>query len=148
MKDEAEIFEVNFGSNTIKNCGSVLKIIGKGFNKQIIRFRVGEDGGILFNCSVKDESGITCVKVANSKIQFVRQGYKADVLANMIKVWKESTGTVLLEFVQTEPRKFKLNGIFYVPGIRIMATDASLDVNGKRIIGNTFDSCSAAIGLR
>jgi hypothetical protein len=147
MKYEAENYEVIFGSNLIQECGKVLELRGKGINKQIIRFRVGEDGKVLFNCSVKDESGTTITKVANSKVQHLRQGFKADISSSAIKVWNESTGEVWLEFVELGPRKFKLNGIFYLPGYKIVARDEYLDINTNRIANCSFGSCSAAIGL-
>jgi len=42
MKIEAENYEVVFGSNLILECGRVVEIVGKGINKQFIRFREGE----------------------------------------------------------------------------------------------------------
>ena len=147
MKYEAENYEVIFGSNLIQECGKVVELVGKGINKQIIRFRVGEDGKVLFNCSVKDESGTTIAKVANSKVQHLRQGFKADISSNTIKIWNETAGDVLLEFAQLGPRKFKLNGFFYLPGYRIVANDDYLDVNGIRMSKNVFRNCSTAIGL-
>jgi hypothetical protein len=147
MKYEAENYEVIFGSNLIQECGKVVELVGKGINQQIIRFRVGEDGKVLFNCSVKDENGKTAVKVANSKIQHVQKGFNVDISSAGIKVWDESTGEVWLEFVELGPRKFKLNGIFYLPGYKIVARDEYLDINTNRIANCTFGSCSAAIGL-
>jgi hypothetical protein len=91
MKIEAENYEVIFGSNQILECGKVIELKGKGVNKQFIRFREGEDGKILFNCTVTDQNGRTIVRVANSKVQHIKQGYKADIMANGIKVWNEST---------------------------------------------------------
>jgi len=147
MKYEAENYEVVFGSNLIQECGKVVELVGKGINKQIIRFRDGEDGKVLFNCSVNDENGKTIAKIANSKVQHLRQGFKASISANTIKVWNEATGEVWLEFEEIGPRKFKLNGIFYLPGYRIVANDDHLDVNGLRMSNNIFRNFSAAIGL-
>jgi|GEM_PF-969123 len=145
MKYEAENYEVIFGSNLISKCRKVVEVRGQGINKQIIRFRVGEDGKILFNSSVNDEKGKTVVKVANSKIQHVQKGFKVDISPNAIKVWNESTGEIWLEFAELGPRKFKLNGIFYLPGYKIVATDEYLDINTNKISNCTFKSCSAAL---
>jgi hypothetical protein len=147
MKIEAENYEVVFGSNLISECGRVIEIVGKGINKQIIRFREGEDGKILFNCTVKDQKGKTVAKVANSIIQYVRKGYEAKITGDGIKVVNESTGDIWLEFSYVSPRKFKLNGIFFLPGYKIIATDDYLEINKNRISNCTFKSCSAAIGL-
>jgi hypothetical protein len=49
--------------------------------------------------------------------------------------------------VYIAPRKFKLNGIFFLPGFKIVATDDYLEINTNRIINSTFKNCSAAIGL-
>ena len=147
MKIEAENYEVVFGSNLISECGRVIEIIGKGINKQIIRFREGEDGKILFNCVVKDQEGKTVAKVANSIVQHVMKGYEAQITNDGIKVINESTRDIWLEFAYISSRKFKLNGIFFLPGYKIIATDDYLDINTNRISNCTFNSCSAVIGL-
>jgi len=147
MKIEAENYEVVFGSNLISECGRAIEIVGKGINKQIIRFREGEDGKILFNCTVKDKEGKTVAKVANSIVQHVMKGYEAKISNDGIKVINESTGDIWLEFAYISPRKFKLNGIFFLPGYKIIATDDYLEINTNRISNCTFKSCSAAIGL-
>lgn len=41
MKIDAENYMVVFGSNQITNCGKVIEIVGKGINKQIVRFKEG-----------------------------------------------------------------------------------------------------------
>jgi len=147
MKIEAENYTVVFGSNIISKCGRVIEIVGKGINKQIIRFLEGEDGKILFNCTVKDQEGKTIAKVANSIIQHVMKGYEAQIKDNGIKVINEATGDIWLEFAYISPRMFKLNGIFYLPGYKITATDDYLEINTNRISNCIFSSCSAAIGL-
>ena len=150
MKTEAENYEVIFGSNRILNCGKVIEIIGKGINKQFIRFREGEDGKILFSCTITDQDGQTVAKIANSLVRHIKPGYKVDTSDKGIKVWNESTGTVWLEFVHIGSRTFKLNGIFFLPGFKIVATDNYLEINKintTRMSNDTFESCSAAIGL-
>lgn len=147
MKIEAENYEVVFGSNLISECGRVIEIVSKGINKQIIRFREGENGKIMFNCTVKNQEGKTVAKVANSIIQHAMKGYEAQITDDGIKVIDESTGDIWLEFVYISPRKFKLNGIFFLPGYKIIATDDYLEINTNRISNCTFKSCSAAIGL-
>ena len=98
MKIEAGNYEVVFGSNLISECGRVIEIIGKGINKQIIRFREGEDGKILFNCTVKDQEGETVAKIANSIIQHVMKEYIAEITDDGIKIINVSTGDIWLEF--------------------------------------------------
>lgn len=112
MKIEAENYEVIFGSNQVLNCGKVIELTGKGFNKQIIRFKEGEDGKILFSCTITDQDGQTVAKIANCLVQHIKQGYRVDTSDKGIKVLNESTGEVWLEFVHLGSRKFKLNGIF------------------------------------
>jgi hypothetical protein len=53
----------------------------------------------------------------------------------------------MLDFEEIGPKKFKLNGIFYIPGFRIVATDSYLEINTNKFVGCTFENCSAAIGL-
>jgi len=147
MKIEAENYEVVFGSNLILECRRAVEIVGKGINKQIIRFREGEDGKILFNCTVKDQEGNTVARVANSIIQHVMQGYETQITDDGIRVIDETTGDIWLEFAYISLRKFKLNGIFLLPGYKIVATDEYLEINTNRISNCTFKSCSAAIGI-
>ena len=147
MKIEAENYEVIFGSNRILECKRVVEIVGKGVNKQIIRFREGEDGRILFNCNVNDQEGRTVAKVANSIIQHVMEGYEANITNEGIKVINKITGDIWLEFVYLSPRKFKLNGIFFLPGYKIIATDDYLEINTNKISNCTFKNCSSVIGL-
>lgn len=147
MKIEAENYEVIFGSNRILECKRVVEIVGKGINKQIIRFREGEDGRILFNCNVNDQEGRTVAKVANSIIQHVMEGYEANITNEGIKVINKITGDIWLEFVYLSPRKFKLNGIFFLPGYKIIATDDYLEINTNKISNCTFKNCSSVIGL-
>jgi hypothetical protein len=147
MKKETKNYELLFGTNTIAKCGKVVELVGKGVNKQIIRFREGADGAVLMDCTVADQSGKTVVRVANSRVQHVAPGFRPDVTRDGIKVVNESTKEIWLEFIRLGPGKFKLNGQFYVPGYRIIATDQGLMVNGIMISQCTFDSCGAAIGL-
>jgi ligand-binding sensor domain-containing protein len=150
MKIEAENYEVVFGSNQVLKCGKVIELTGKGINKQIIRFREGEDGKIVFNCTIADQDGQTVAKIANCLVQHIKPGYRVDTSDKGIKVLNESTGEVWLEFVHIGSRKFKLNGIFFLPGFKIVATDNYLEINKIntiRMSNNTFESCSVAIGL-
>ena len=147
MKVEAENYMVIFGSNQITNCGKVIELVGRGINKQIIRFRVGADKKILLDCVVKDQKGETVTKIANSKVQHVMQGYKVEIIDAGVKIIHEATRDIWLEFVCIGPRKFKLNGIFFLPGYKIVATDDYLEINTNRISKCTFANCSAAIGL-
>jgi len=147
MKTETKNYELLFGSNRILKCHRAVELVGKGINKQIIRFREGEDGKVLMDCTVTDHAGTTVAKVANSRVQHVAQGYRADVTGEGIRVINEGTREVWLEFLRTGPRSFKLNGQFFVPGHRIIASDEGLMVDGIMISRCTFESCGAAIGL-
>lgn len=147
MRKEATHYQVIFGSNLITECPSVIKLEGKGINQQIIRFKIGRDGKILFDCKVKDEEGRTVTVVANSLVQHVDPDYNVDISDNGIVVKNNETGDVWLEFVQMDANKFKLNGRFFIPGYRIIATDEYLDINTNKFIGSVFQNCSAAIGL-
>jgi hypothetical protein len=80
-------------------------------------------------------------------VRHIVPDYKAEISDEGIKVVNETTGDVWLEFVSIGPRRFKLNGIFFLSGFRIIATDRGLDVNSLVMVGNTFVNCGAAIGL-
>ena len=147
MKVEAENYTVIFGSNQTTNCGKVIELIGRGINKQIIRFREGVDKKTLYDCTVKNQERKTVAKIANSKVQHVMKGYKTEITDAGVKIVHEATGDIWLEFVCIGPKKFKLNGIFFLPGYKIVATDDYLEINTNRISNCTFMNCSTAIGL-
>jgi len=147
MRMGRDNYELVFGSNLILKCGKAVELIGKGINEQIIRFREGEDGRILFNCTIKDENKITVAEIADSRAQHLREGYKADISKDTIKIVKESTGDVWLEFARIGWRKFRLNGRFFLPGYKIIATDDYLEINANRVSDAAFENCSAAIGI-
>jgi len=75
------------------------------------------------------------------------QGYKAEITDVGLKIVHEATRDIWLEFVCIGLRKFKLNGIFFLPGYKIVANDDYLEFNTNRISNCTFANCSAAIGL-
>ena len=147
MKTVAKNYELLFGSNIIRNCSLAIEFVGKGINKQVIRFVEGEDGTVLFNCRVTDEEGETVAIVANSKVQHLAEGFRADITGDGIKVTGGESKDPLLDFVKIGPRKFKLNGQFFLPGYKIIATDEALLINRMMIDHNEFQNCSAAIGL-
>jgi hypothetical protein len=149
MKTESGNYEILFGTNRILNCPLVVEFVGRGINQQIIRFREGEDGVVLFNCKIADPTGKTIVVVANSKVKHLAEGLQAKITGDGIKVTATVKGLEipLLEFVKIGPRQFKLNGQFFLPGYRIVATDEGLMVNTNLFSHNTFANCSAAIGL-
>jgi hypothetical protein len=149
MKTESVNYELIFGSNRILNCPLVVEFVGRGINQQIIRFREGEDGVVLFNCWLNDPTGKSIAVVANSKVQHLAPGLKAYITGDGIKVTAPVKGMEIpiLDFVKIGPRLFKLNGQFSLPGYRIVATDEGLMINTNLLSHNTFANCSAAIGL-
>jgi hypothetical protein len=147
MKADTANYELLFGSNRILKCPRAVELKGKGVNKQIIRFREGEDGVVLMDCTVTDQEGTMVVKVANSRVQHLAEGYQADITGDGIKVITKDSKEVWLAFVKIGPRQFKLNGRFTVPGYMVVATDDYLEINTNRFSNNTFENCSAAIGL-
>lgn len=149
MKTESANYQLLFGSNLILNCPLVVEFVGRGLNQQIIRFREGEDGVVLFNCKMTDPTGKTIAVVANSKVQHLAEGLHENITRDGIRLTATVRGSEipLLEFVKVGPRQFKLNGHFFLPGYHIVATDDGLMVNTNLWRGNTFENCSAAIGL-
>ena len=149
MKTESENYQLLFGTNLILNCPLVVEFVGRGLNQQIIRFREGEDGVVLFNCWLNDPTGKSIVVVANSKVQHLAPGLKPYITGDGIKVTALVKGLEIpvLDFVKIGPRQFKLNGQFCLPGYQIVATDDGLMVNTNLWRGNTYENCSAAIGL-
>jgi len=101
-------------------------------------------------CTITDQDGKTVAKIAKCLVQHIEPGYRVDTSDKGLKVLNESTGEVWLDFVHIGSRKLKLNGIFFLPGFKIVTTDDYLEtnkINTIRMSNNTYESCSAAIGL-
>ena len=116
-------------------------------NKEIIRFRIGGDGKLLMNCTVKDLNDETIARVYNSKFVHVNEAFKGSILDNGLLVCHKETKEVYLEFCYLSSSEVKVNGIFSVLGKKIVATDDGLQINGLRIEYSTFSNCGSAIGL-
>ena len=146
-KEPAEKYKLIFGSNIIENCSHIISIEGSGVNKEIIRFRIGGDGKLLMNCTVKDPNNKTIAKVHNSKFVHIDEAFEGSILENVLLVRHKETKDIYLEFRYIGPYEVKVNGIFSVLGKKIVATDNGLWINGLQLKNNTFSSCEAAIGL-
>ena len=146
-KEPAEKYKLIFGSNIIENCSHIISIEGSGVNKEIVRFRIGGDGKLLMNCTVKDINDKTIAKVHNSKFVHVNEAFEGSILDDGLLVSHKETKEVYLEFRYINPYEVKVNGIFSVLGKKIVATDNGLLINGLSLKNNTFSSCGAAIGL-
>ena len=146
-KEPAEKYKLIFGSNIIENCSHIISIAGSGVNKEIIRIRIGSDGKLLMNCTVKDINDKTIAKVHNSKFVHVNEAFEGSILDDGLLVSHKETKEVYLEFRYIDPYEVKVNGIFSVLGKKIVATDNGLLINGLSLKNTTFSSCGAAIGL-
>ena len=146
-KRNASEYELVFGTNRILNCGSVVKIQGKGVNQEIIRLRIGSDGKLMVNCQVKDEYGNTIAKIHNNTFVHVNEAYEGISTENGLLVLHSETGEKYLDFEHLGGKKINVNGIFWVAGRKIIATDEGLKLNGITMKNNTFDSCGSAIAL-
>jgi len=146
-KQRADKYELIFGSNRIVNCGSVIKIEGRGVNQEIIRLRRGGDGKLLLNCQVKDNAGNTLAKIHNSKPVHIDTNFECDVSEKHIIVREKKSGEIYLEFQYLGGNRLKINGIFWIQGKKIIASDDGLQIGGILMKDNTFQSCGAAIGL-
>ena len=144
QKQPAETYKVILGSNVISNCGQVLSYQGKG---ELLRLRDGKDMKLLVDCAVKDSSGHTLAKIANNKPVFVSGSCLIDEFDDGLIVKDKDSGDVYLEFRQLGPRELKVNGIFFINGVRLIATDDFLDVGGMRLSHCSMDNCGSAIGI-
>ena len=147
-KTPSEKYELTLGGNLIKDCGATVVFSGERIHRELVRLRTGGDGKLLMNCRVKDEKGNTIASIHNSKIVHVAQEYDSRSTESTWLVKHRETGQVYFEMEYLAPGKIKVNGIFWIGGGKIVASDAGLLIGGALIQGCTFDSCGAAIGLR
>jgi hypothetical protein len=144
QKQPAETYKVILGSCTISNCGNVIQSRGKS---ELLRLRDGKDLKLLADCTVKNSNGNTIIKVANNKPVFISETLHYEELENGLIVKDKETGKVYLEFRQLGPREVKVNGIFFINGVQITATDEFLGVGSNRLSNCTFDNCGSALGV-
>jgi hypothetical protein len=147
-KTPAEKYELTLGGVRIKDCGATVVFSGEGIHHELVRLRTGGDGKLLVNCRVEDEKGHTIASIHNSKIVHVAPEYDTRSSESSWLVKHRETSQVYFEMEHIAPGKIKVNGIFWIGGMKIVASDAGLNIGGTLIHGGTFDSCGAAIGLR
>jgi len=143
-RQPAKVYKVIFGSNVFENCPSIVTWEDKDI---ILRFRDGGDMKLLVECTVKDKDNNTIAKIANNKLQFAAEFLDFRVVDNGIILKDKKSDIIYLEFRQLGEREVKINGLFYVKGNRIEATDGYLYVNTNKLIGNRFINCRTGIGL-
>jgi hypothetical protein len=146
-KTPAEKYELVLGGNLIKDCGAAIEFRGKGIRHELVRLRTGGGGKLLVNCRVEDEKGHTIASIHNSKIVHVAQEYDSRSTESSWLVKHRETGQVYFEMEYLALAKMKVNGIFWIAGRKIVASDAGLLIGDRLIQGCTFDSSGAAIGL-
>ncbi|MBZ2167025.1 hypothetical protein [Methanobacterium spitsbergense] len=134
VKVEAKNFNVDLGSNKAINCNGVINLVGKGLNKQPLRFREGDDGKILLNCTLRNKKGDPIVVLNNSNsIQNLptKDEYDTKIENKRIVVTNKTTKEILLDFKEISPNHFKITGIFYFPDIKILITDEFMEITTK-----------------
>ncbi len=146
-RPKAENYELLFGSNRILNCGSVVRLEGRGVKQEFIRLREGRDGKLLVTIKVRDKEDRTTVVVNNGRVAHVAKGLEVETLPSGLVIRDTASRQVILELQDLGGRKLKVNGVFWVAGRRIVATDEGLQIDGVRLARNTIDSCGAAIGI-
>lgn len=152
VKVEAKNYEVQIGTFKIINCEGTINLVGKGLNKQPFRFREGEDGKILLNCTIWDQKRDKVVVLHNSIVQHSQEGYDTQIEDKRIVVTNKATEDIWLDFEEISPNHFKINGIFYYPDIEIFITDTLLKVKTSTNYGEfkgktTFSNCSNVLGI-
>jgi len=147
VKVEAKNYTVVVGSNLVMNCNGVINLVGSGLCKQPFRFREGSYGEIFLNCTILDEEGNKVLVLVNNIPKKVMDGYEIEIEENRILLRNKATGEVWLNFSKLGPRNFKLNGILHYPGIKIVATDQHLTVNGMTLSHNTFVNCENLLSI-
>jgi hypothetical protein len=149
MKTPTTNHEIVFGSNTILNCDGIISFKDKGKNQELITFKEDKEGKILVNCTLKDIYGETVVELRNGEVVKIKERYLKQAADSDIRIINEFTGDIWLEVSSLGPRKLKINGIFFFPGFKIVATDDYLKINNSiTFSSNIFENCSDIMGLQ
>jgi len=130
-------FNVRFGSNLHKNSGSIIRIKGE----DLIKLERGPDNRLLVSVELRGKNGELLAKIRRNAAVSLNKSLTIHSRLNYLKLIDNKSGETLFETKQMDDGTVKINGVFYVGGIAIIATDKGLNLPNGNVISNcTFEN--------
>ena len=136
-----------FGSNIILDTGSALTVDDGEYQKELVSWAIGSDGIPIVNAKLDDAEGNVVVGITGSRPFTLQKGHTMDVGPGSFEIKNESTGEVLLEIRHLDENTVKVNGIFYIDGEKLEATDNGVTWKTNTISGNTSENLKKFLTL-
>ena len=134
--ERATWFNVRFGSNLHKNSGSIIRIKGE----DLIKLERGPDNRLLVSVELRGKNGELLAKIRRNATVSLNKSLTIHRRLNYLKLIDKKSGETLFETEQMDDGTVKINGVFYVGGIAVIATDKSLRLPNGNVISNcTFE---------
>jgi hypothetical protein len=136
---------VVLGGNEITNCDAALVVNGV----EVFRLRErGGDGQLVADFEIRDEADNLIAKVAKNNVVHARSGLQVQHAPTFSEVRDPTTGSALARAEEIGTLTIRLTGTFIIRGFRVVATEASLKINGLTMSGNKIVGFGKAIDLR
>lgn len=132
-------YDIIFGSNSLVECEGLVRVVRANSDEESIIFNEDGNGNVVLNCTIKDMNGDVIVQVNNGNIVKLDDKYYLKENGSITIIDKDSE-FVILDFENLEFNRYKLNGIFFISGREVIATDESLLVSGSVISNNLYRS--------
>lgn len=133
------------GGNTILDSGSFVSVKRGDESRELVSWRVGSDNMPLVSTRVDDANGDLIAGITESRPLSVRKDCDVEVGPGRLKVKNKDTGEVYFEYQYMDNKTVKLNGVFWLWGEKIVATDEGLFIRGNVLRNCTFDNVGQAI---
>lgn len=117
----------------LKNNSCITLSEGTGMNKKTMCIRIGEDGNVLMNYTIKDINNETVAKIVNSKPVCIDETFECTYNNDSLIIKDKKTKDIYLNFRYPSPSKISLSGIQWVVGENFVRTDYELNVNGTQL---------------
>lgn len=111
----------------------ITKIKGIGMNKKTICLRIGEDGNVLMDYTIKNINNKTVAKIVNSVPVCIDEAFECTYNNDGLIIKDKKTNGICLDFSYPGPSKLRLSGIQWVVGRKFVRTDYELNINGAQL---------------
>lgn len=145
-KVRAENYNMNFGTNVIRNCnGTIIYRTREGNEKELFILEKNA-GELLLTTEIRDEEGDLLAKLRRNSFVYVKDGFDVE---NHFELEMRSPDTFILIRKNDGEELFKakiidnmniqITGVFYTGFIKIEATDEKLMIGTNSMIGNEIN---------
>ena len=150
-KVKAENYNLNFGTNIIRNCnGTVIYKTRKGKKKElfILEKNVGK---LLLTTEIRNEKGELLAKLSRNSFVHVKDDFDIDshyelqTIQNMFMLIRKDDGKEFFKAKIIDSMNIQVTGVFYTGSIKIEATNEKLTIGTNKLIGNVIVGFASAM---